>query len=54
MDTGVVLRRMWKKKKDLRGEPEWSIELGEVLPNLIGNGDGNFIVKESSTAVSKT
>lgn len=50
MDTGVVLRRMWKKKKELRGEPSWTVELGEVLPDF-GINDGNFVMKESSTAV---
>ncbi|EDV96048.1 protein DPCD [Drosophila grimshawi] len=29
MDTGVVQRRAWRKCKQLMGEPQWEIELGE-------------------------
>lgn len=28
-DTGVVVRRAWRKNKQLMGEPVWETELGE-------------------------
>ncbi|XP_017863160.1 PREDICTED: protein DPCD [Drosophila arizonae] len=66
MDTGVVQRRAWRKCKQLMGEPEWEIELGEEprqlnwaaanKQNTAGGGDadnisgGEFTVRESNTA----
>ncbi|EDW69426.1 protein DPCD [Drosophila virilis] len=66
MDTGVVQRRAWRKCKQLMGEPEWEIELGEEprqlnfaagnKPNPAGGGDadnmaaGEFTLRESNTA----
>lgn len=38
MDTGVVQRRAWRKCKQLMGEPEWEIELGEEARQLTWNG----------------
>lgn len=29
LDTGIVQRRAWKKCKQLMGQPEWEVELGE-------------------------
>lgn len=57
LDTGVVQKRAWRKSKQLVGEPEWEIELGED-PRQLGpagdasdlrNEDGSFIVKISNT-----
>lgn len=52
METGVVIRRAWKYEKPLTGgpEPEWIIELGDVVRQL---NDDTFLVKESITAVRK-
>ncbi|XP_013117464.1 protein DPCD [Stomoxys calcitrans] len=57
MDTGVVQKRAWRKCKQLMGEPEWEIELGEDPRQLavggekgdIRNDDGSFTVKISNT-----
>lgn len=62
MDTGILMRRAWKKKTDvLCMKPaddninnimyEWNIELGELVPMPSA---GDFMVKESNTAVSIT
>ena len=57
LDTGVIQKRAWRKSKQLMGEPEWEIELGED-PRQLGaagdctdlrNEDGTFIVKISNT-----
>lgn len=57
MDTGVVQKRAWRKSKQLMGEPEWEVELGED-PRQLGpggdaddlrNADGSFTVKISNT-----
>ncbi|XP_068149636.1 protein DPCD [Drosophila tropicalis] len=63
MDTGIVQRRAWRKCKQLMGEPEWEIELGEEPRQLNWNanksngaGDSDamagaeFTVRESNTA----
>lgn len=59
MDTGILMRRAWKKRTDvlcmkvadddLSGLLEWDIEVGDLatLPS-----SGEFMVKESTTAVS--
>lgn len=60
MDTGILMRRAWKKKKDvLCFQPtdhdlgstmfNWEIELGEPIPITKSN---DFMVKESNTAVT--
>lgn len=49
MDTGIVLRRAWKMASTLRGESEWTIELGDIVRPL--NNNDNFLVKESLTEV---
>lgn len=57
MDTGVVQKRAWRKCKQLMGEPEWEVELGEDPRKLgasgekddIRNEDGSFTVKISNT-----
>lgn len=46
LETGVVLRRMWKKKKELRVNEEWETELGEILTKFT---DNQFTVRESCT-----
>lgn len=59
MDTGVLMRRGWKKKNDVlcmqpAGEDmnktffNWDIELGEVISTKQSD---DFVVKESSTTV---
>lgn len=59
MDTGVLMRRGWKKRNDVlcmqpAGEDvnktlfNWDIELGEVMST---KQIDDFVVKESSTAV---
>ncbi|XP_017098235.2 protein DPCD [Drosophila bipectinata] len=64
MDTGIIQRRAWRKCKQLMGEPEWEIELGEEPRQLnwSGNkqngpggdaeplGGSEFTVRESNTA----
>ncbi|KAL7733383.1 hypothetical protein ACLKA6_004871 [Drosophila palustris] len=66
MDTGMVQRRAWRKCKQLMGEPEWEIELGEEprqlnwgagsKGNSSGGGDADnlagseFTVRESNSA----
>ncbi|KAH8260611.1 hypothetical protein KR038_009035 [Drosophila bunnanda] len=48
LDTGIVQRRAWRKCKQLMGQPEWEIELGEEPRQLNwaanqsnGSGGGN-------------
>lgn len=59
MDTGVLMRRGWKKRNDVlcmqpAGEDankilhNWDIELGEVISTKPSD---DFLVKESNTAV---
>ncbi|XP_055845758.1 protein DPCD [Episyrphus balteatus] len=51
LDTGVIQKRAWKKSKNLMGEADWELELGEV-PNLklnTENPDEGFIVRQSET-----
>lgn len=66
IDTGIVQRRAWRKCKQLMGEPEWEIELGEEprqlnwgggnKGNAAGGGDADnmcgseFTVRESNSA----
>uniref|UniRef100_A0A6B2E9X1 Protein DPCD n=1 Tax=Phlebotomus kandelakii TaxID=1109342 RepID=A0A6B2E9X1_9DIPT len=47
LETGIVQRRAWRKKKDLRGEPDWEIELGDCVKDLRLGGE--FFLKESKT-----
>ncbi|XP_046807536.1 protein DPCD [Lucilia cuprina] len=57
LDTGVVQKRAWRKSKQLMGEPEWEVELGEDPRQLaavndtsdLRNEDGSFTVKISNT-----
>ncbi|XP_014102951.1 protein DPCD [Bactrocera oleae] len=61
METGIVQRRAWRKCKQLMGEPEWEIELGEtprqINQGLGGGGDADnssvnndFTLLESNTS----
>lgn len=64
MDTGIIQRRAWRKCKQLMGEPEWEIELGEEPRQLNWSGNkqtgpggdadslvgSEFTVRESNTA----
>ncbi|XP_030372631.1 protein DPCD [Scaptodrosophila lebanonensis] len=62
MDTGIVQRRAWRKCKQLMGEPEWEVELGEEPKQLNWGGNKDkgadadsatgeeFTVRESNTA----
>ncbi|CAD7003065.1 protein DPCD [Ceratitis capitata] len=63
MDTGIVQRRAWRKCKQLMGEPEWEIELGETsrqINQCLGGGDADssinndFTLVESNTAPALT
>ncbi|XP_053952578.1 protein DPCD [Anastrepha ludens] len=61
MDTGIVQRRAWRKCKQLMGEPEWEIELGETphpINQCIGDGDVNsandFTLSESNCSPNLT
>lgn len=51
LETGVLLRRAWKRKNELRGEPAWEIELGDSIPDVARGDDGTFMMKESNTEV---
>lgn len=61
METGILIRRAWKKRTDvlcmkpadddLNTRFDWNIELGE-LPSQQSTGE--FMVKESSATVSMT
>lgn len=53
LDTGVLLRRAWKRQKELRGDPAWEIELGDSIPDVARGDDGGFIMKESNSEVGK-
>lgn len=61
IQTGMILKRAWKKKRDLLtcspndsllsdGRFEWDYELGDFTKPL--NNDTDFFVAESSTTVS--
>lgn len=47
MDTGVIQRRVWKRERTLGGEPDWEIELGDIVRSL--NSRDKFVVRESET-----
>lgn len=49
MDTGVIQRRVWKRERTLGGEPDWEIELGDIVRSL--NSRDKFVVRESETEV---
>lgn len=51
LETGVLLRRAWKRKQELRGDPGWDIELGDSIPDVARGDDGSFMMKESNTEV---
>lgn len=51
LETGVLLRRAWKKKQELRGDAGWEVELGDSIPDVARADDGSFMMKESNTAV---
>ncbi|XP_067642617.1 protein DPCD [Eurosta solidaginis] len=48
METGIVQKRAWRKCKQLMGEPEWEIELGET-PRQINQGAGGGGDADNST-----
>ncbi|XP_059615200.1 protein DPCD [Phlebotomus argentipes] len=47
LETGIIQKRAWRKKKELRGEPDWEIELGDCVKDLRLGGE--FLLKESNT-----
>lgn len=47
MDTSVVTRRAWKVKKELGGEGQWSIEVGD--PEPAGLSSEQVLIKENSS-----
>lgn len=51
LETGVLLRRAWKRKQELRGDPGWEIELGDSIPDVARSDDGLFMMKESNSEV---
>lgn len=51
LETGIIQRRAWRKKQDLRGEPDWEIELGDCVKDLRMGGE--FLLKESNTEVNE-
>lgn len=54
METGVVTKRAWKRQRSLTvggAEPEWIIELGDVVRQL---NPADFVVKESIAEVTLT
>lgn len=53
LETGVLLRRAWKRKHELRGDPGWEIELGDSIPDVARADDGAFMMKESNSEVSR-
>ena len=50
MDTGIILKRAWKQSKQLRGEPEWELELGDVVRQVNPSME-NILLMESVTEV---
>ncbi|KAF5297218.1 hypothetical protein FQR65_LT10034 [Abscondita terminalis] len=46
MDTGVVTRRAWKLKKDIGGEGDWFVEVGDPDPTIVKS---DILIKENST-----
>lgn len=50
-DTGVILRRAWKRKAFLQKDCEsWEVELGDSVPDII-RSDGELLLKESNSEV---
>lgn len=50
-ETGVILRRAWKNRSDLLRKDDWTVELGDPIPQGLQKknaGDG-FLLQESST-----
>ncbi|XP_011182786.1 protein DPCD [Zeugodacus cucurbitae] len=65
LETGIVQHRAWRKCKQLMGEPEWDVELGEtprqINQALGGGGDADnsnmnndFTLLESNTSPALT
>lgn len=63
MDTGIIIRRAWKKKQNIDvhagfddlNDPllDWDIEIGNTSVHLPEKADNsNFLVKESNTTVN--
>lgn len=52
METGILLRRAWKKKPNILGDSDWDVELGETMPNR--HDDIDNIIKETNTEVLNT
>ncbi|XP_052861891.1 protein DPCD [Anopheles cruzii] len=49
-ETGVIIRRAWKKKTELMRKEEWEIELGEPLP--VGLNSNELVLQEAATEPS--
>ncbi|KAL5293260.1 DPCD family protein [Megaselia abdita] len=53
METGVIQRRAWKKRKQLMGDASWELELGEPIPDQDPrNQTGEELIKESNSQPS--
>uniref|UniRef100_A0A1B6KUG0 Protein DPCD n=1 Tax=Graphocephala atropunctata TaxID=36148 RepID=A0A1B6KUG0_9HEMI len=48
LETGVLLRRAWKRKSQIRGAGEWEVEIGDPEPHF-GTLD-DIGIKENSSA----
>ncbi|KAG8244065.1 hypothetical protein J6590_094011 [Homalodisca vitripennis] len=48
LDTGVLLRRAWKRKSKIRGAGDWEVEIGDPEPQFGALDD--IGIKENSSA----
>lgn len=47
IDTGVLTRRAWKRKTELKNDDKWDIEVGDPEPTF--NKDESILIKENSS-----
>jgi hypothetical protein len=48
-ETGVLIRRAWRKKNTLGGEGQWDVEIGDPETQFLNLDQAG--IKESSSAV---
>lgn len=46
LDTCVLTRRAWKRKKELKNDDQWDVEIGDPEPMF--NKDENVLIKENA------
>lgn len=49
LDTNVVTRRAWRRNKELKGEDQWEVEIGD--PEPVYNKEETLVIRENPNQV---